>query len=165
MSARRRRSAAAQSAALATAWSRLAWRTGEMLVASSEVIAARSAQMLAGGVAPDERHRAECTRMVTEKWEASVESGSAVAATAIEQAWRGAGRFWQDALRLQVEVAALATSTTPAQASARWARTVATAVPMLNRSVLDAVERSDAALGPLHRRTGANVRRLRGGKR
>ena len=64
--------------ALVTAWSRLAWRTGEMMLASAEVIAVRSSQVLAAGVNPDARDRAECVRMVSEKWEASLESGAGV---------------------------------------------------------------------------------------
>lgn len=148
-------------AAVAAAWSRLAWRTGETILASSEVIARRTTAAWMAGATPDARDRAENARMVQEKWEASAECASSVAATLLGQAMQGSGQWWLDAWRLQLGLASLATSATPAQARARLARVAASAVPMMNRAAVDALARSSAALAPVHRRTGANVRRLR----
>ena len=148
-------------ATLAAAWSRLAWRTGETMLASSEVIARRSTAAWLAGATPDAHERAERVRMVSEKIDASLECGSAVGAKVLEQAMRSSGQWWLDAWRLQLGLVSLATSATPAQAQARLAHVAASAVPMMNRAAVDVLERSSAALAPVHRRTGANVRRLR----
>ena len=148
-------------ASLAAAWSRLAWRAGETMLASSEVIARRSTSAWLAGAMPDTHERAERVRMVSEKIDASAECGSAVGAKILEQAMRSGSQWWLDAWRLQLGLASLATSATPAQAQARLARVAASAVPMMTRAAADALERSSAALAPVHRRTGANVRRLR----
>ena len=132
-----------------------------MMLASSEVVARRSTAAWLAGAKPDLHERAERVRMVSEKIDASLECGSAVGAKLVEQAMRSGGQWWLDAWRLQLGLASLAASTTPAQAQARFARVAASAVPMMNRAAVDAVERSSAALAPVHRRTGANVRRLR----
>jgi len=147
--------------ALVAAWSRLAWRAGETMLASSEVIARRSTAAWLAGATPDVHEQAERVRMVSEKIDASVECGSAVGATMMRQAMRSGSQWWLDAWRLQLGLASLATSATPAQAQARLARVAASALPMMNRAAVDALERSSAALAPVHRRTGANVRRLR----
>jgi len=131
------------------------------MLASSEVIARRSTAAWLAGATPDVHERAERLRMVTEKVDASVESGAAVGAKLFEQALRSSGQWWLDAWQLQLGLASVATSTTPAEARARFARVAASAAPMVNRAVVDALARSRAALGPVHRRTGANVRRLR----
>lgn len=131
------------------------------MLASSEVIARRSTAAWLAGATPDVGERAERVRMVSEKIDASMECGSAVGAKLVEQAMRSNGQWWLDAWRLQLGLASLATSSTPAQARARFASVAAAAVPMMNRAAVDALERSSAALAPVHRRTGANVRRLR----
>lgn len=132
-----------------------------MMLASSEVIARRSTAAWVAGTSPDAHERAERVRMISEKIEASVESGSAVGAKLVEQTMRSGGQWWVDAWRLQFGLASVATSTTPAEAQARFARVAASTVPMMNRVAIDALECSSAALAPVHRRTGANVRRLR----
>ena len=132
------------------------------MLASSEVIVRRSTAAWLAGATPDVRERAERVRMVTEKIDASLECGSAVGAKLVEQAMRSSGQWWLDAWRLQLGLASVAASTTPAQAQARFARVAASAAPMMHRAAVDALERSSAALAPVHRRTGANVRRLRG---
>jgi hypothetical protein len=62
------------------AWSQLAWKIGEMSLASADVIAYRTTRMAAAGPLPGARDREEFTRMGREKLEAATESGRAIAA-------------------------------------------------------------------------------------
>ena len=62
------------------AWSDLAWKIGEMSMASAQVIAHRTTRMAASGPRPNARDRQEFLRMGREKAEASTESASAIAA-------------------------------------------------------------------------------------
>ena len=48
-------------------WTDLAWKTGEMMMASAEVIGHRANRMAAAGPAPSLRDRREFTRMGQEK--------------------------------------------------------------------------------------------------
>src|SRR5437763_11706443 len=59
-------------------WTSLAWKTGEMMLASAQVIHHRVGRMAAG--APSARDRRELALMGQEKIEAGVESASAIAA-------------------------------------------------------------------------------------
>ena len=61
-------------------WSRLAWKTGEMMLASAQVIHHRTGRMAAAGATPSARDRREFALMGQEKIEAGVESASAMAA-------------------------------------------------------------------------------------
>ena len=100
-----------------------------MMLASSEVIARRSTAAWLAGATPDTHERAERVRMVSEKIDASLECGSAVGAKVVEQAMRSGSQWWLDAWRLQLGLASLATSASPAQAQARLARVAASRCP------------------------------------
>ncbi len=136
------------------------------MLASSEVIATRSVRLAGAGVSPSPRDRAETTRMVQEKVDASFECASAVGTLAVEQAVRGAGRFWADLWRLNADLAMLVTSRSPAEVMQRYVRSIASAAPAVGHAAVghwaaDAVALSAQGLAPLHRRTAANVKRLR----
>src|ERR1700694_4277766 len=62
------------------AWIDLAWKIGEMSMASAQVIAHRTTRMAAAGPMPNARDRQEFTRMGREKIEAATESTRAIAA-------------------------------------------------------------------------------------
>ena len=62
------------------AWADLAWKIGEMSIASAQVIAHRTTRMAAAGPLPNARDRKEFTRMGQEKVEAATESARAMAA-------------------------------------------------------------------------------------
>ena len=148
-------------------WARLALRTQEMMLASAEVIAHRSARLAASGIAPHPQDRAEFARMGREKVEAALECASAAAGHATQASWLHAAHAWQDAWTLGVDLALLATSATPAQALRRHARVVQRlAQPAGSQhAVSSALALSERVLNPLHRRTAANVRRLRRARR
>jgi predicted small secreted protein len=58
-------------------WTRLAWKTGEMMMASAQVIHHRTLRMTAAGATPSARDRPEFALMGQEKLEAGVESAQA----------------------------------------------------------------------------------------
>lgn len=62
------------------AWTRLAWKTGEMLAASAQVIHHRSNRIACAGPLPCARDQREFRLMGQEKIEASIESAQALAA-------------------------------------------------------------------------------------
>jgi hypothetical protein len=146
------------------AWSTLAWRTSEMLMASAQVIAHRCARMAVAGASPVARDRREFARMGPEKLAAAAECTSAVAAHVAVVNVAAATRLWRDACAVGLDVALLATSTTPAQALHRQQRLLQS----LTRASVKPAELAGAladlsgkALDPLHRRTAANLARLR----
>lgn len=62
------------------AWTRLALKTSEMMMASAQVISHRTGRLAMAGANPNARDRQEFTRMGQEKIDAVAESAQAVAA-------------------------------------------------------------------------------------
>lgn len=144
------------------AWTELAWKLGEMSLASAEVIAHRTMRMAAAGPVPGARDRKEFTRMGTEKIEAMTESAQAMGAHATTNLNFGASAFRQWATGTSA-LMALASSRSPAQFIARQAA-LGDAVW---RSAVTASKLSDStarlagrSLKPIHARATANARRL-----
>lgn len=61
------------------AWSKLALKTSEMMMASAQVISHRTGRMAMAGANPNARDRREFTRMGQEKFDAAAESAQAIA--------------------------------------------------------------------------------------
>ena len=59
-------------------WSRLAWKTGEMAIASAQVIGHRTSRLALAGSVPSARDQREFALMGQEKGEAAMESAQAV---------------------------------------------------------------------------------------
>jgi hypothetical protein len=163
----RRRSRRSHGTALSAApmqeWSRLAWRTGEMMLASAQVIVQRSSRMAVAGPLPGKRDRDELARMSQEKIEAAVECVTDVAAQAALESWHNVARLWQDSWRIGAGLSLLLASTTPAQAwhrQGRLMREMADSAHAASRIGDAALALSGKALDPLHRRTRANLKRL-----
>lgn len=114
-------------------WAQLAWRTGEMWLASSQVIPIRLARMAAAGPNPGQRDRREFHKMGAEKLQAAGESVFAVALAMQQAQLQFWARCWQGWL-------------TPMQ------RGVAPHVQLARLA--------SAALAPVHRAATANARRL-----
>ena len=136
-------------------------RMAELAVAAPQVVAVRTARMIAAGANPGAADRAEFSGMHTEKVQAFWESMSAMALQTIKTqqnyARDSALHWW----RLW---------TTPWWlASNRTAATTASAVlapPSAARRKRAASDLLAAGLGPVHKRATANARRLtRKGKR
>jgi hypothetical protein len=144
-------------------WTDVALRTGEMLVASAQVIGHRTQRIVAAGHSPGQRDRREFVRMGLEKVEAAGESlwsmGQQLIATNT-QLWT---RAWQDGLAAATAWMAFGSSRTLPQFMERQFE-VAHALARSARSVEGL---SDAAahlvgqgLKPIHARATANARRL-----
>lgn len=66
-----------------SAWTKIAMQTGEMLMASAQVIGHRSQRLAMAGASPNARDRREFTLMGQEKVDAAMESAQAMAARVI----------------------------------------------------------------------------------
>ena len=147
-------------------WSRLAWKTSEMMLASAQVIQHRTGRIAAAGAAPSARDRREFALMGQEKIEASVESASAMAAHMMTMNPLLGALAVKHMMTATAAVLSLATSRTAGQAMARRAKLVRT----ITQSAATTAQLSGAAgriaqhgLKPIHTRATANARRL--GKR
>ena len=147
-------------------WTRLAWKTGEMMLAAAQVINHRTGRMAAVGTTPNARDRREFALMGQEKIEAGVESGSAMAAQMMTMNPLLGALAVKHIMRGAAAVMSLAASRTAGQAMARHAKLVRT----MTHSAGTTAQLSGAAarlaqrgLKPIHSRATANAKRL--GKR
>jgi hypothetical protein len=147
-------------------WTRLAWKTGEMMLASAQVIHHRTGRMAAAGATPSARDRREFALMGQEKIEAGVESASAMAAQMMMMNPLLGARAVKHMMTGAAAVMSLAASRTAGQAIARRAKLVRT----MTQSAATTAQLSGAAarlaqrgLKPIHSRATANAKRL--GKR
>ena len=105
-------------------WTRLAWKTGEMMLASAQVIEHRTGRMPVAGAKPSARDRREFALMGQEKIEAGVESASAMAAQMIAMNPLLGTRAVKNMMTGAAALMSLATSQTASQAMARHAKVV-----------------------------------------
>ena len=160
----------AQSLAL---WNRFAADHTAMLLAASEVIGRRTAQMAAHGLAPDAGERREMRQMVSEKQSAAFEGSVA----AWQEGMRLAQANWANAMGLAMRSGAafapaafvpFVTSFTPAaaftSAGRASSRNAAHAFASVTRQWMAPLDTSltimDAALKPVRTRVAANRKRL-----
>ena len=148
------------------AWADLAWKIGEMSIASAQVIAHRTTRMAAAGPLPNARDRKEFTRMGQEKVEAATESARAMAAHLGAMNLQLGARSFRSMMTGTTALMALASSRNIGQFIARQA----TLAGVVSRSAKTAAEVADSTaqlarrgLKPIHARATANARRL--GKR
>lgn len=146
-------------------WSRLAWKTGELMLHSGEVIGHRMAGMAQAGPASGLRDRREVALMSREKMEAAAESGYAM--------WWSLARLNQQlatlALRQMFTGAAsmmsLAASRTAAESITRQARMAGAAVSQSATAAArlsgSAARVAQAGLTPVRSRAARNAKRLR----
>ncbi|MDB5770306.1 MAG: hypothetical protein JWM42_680 [Burkholderia sp.] len=147
------------------AWSRLALKTGEMMVASAQVINHRTGRMATAGAIPNARDQKEFTLMGQEKVEAIAESGQAMAASMMrvnQQMRKLAFEQWMSGA---IGFMSMATSRTMVQSGKRQAEFVrdamensAAAASHLSGSI---VSMADHGLKPIHSRATDNAKRLR----
>jgi len=148
------------------AWTDLAWKIGEMSMASAQVIAHRTTHMTAVGPMPNARNRQEFTRMRQEKIEAATESARAIAAHLTLMNLKFGARAFRHMVAGTAALMSLATSRSVGQSITRQAKLVET----ISRSAITACELygstarlAGRGLKPIHARATANARRL--GKR
>ena len=146
------------------AWTDLAWKIGEMSMASAQVIAHRSARMAAAGPAPGARDRREFGLMGREKGDAAYESAQAVALGLMRLNLDLGARAYRHLVTGTAACLSLAASRNVGEAIARQAKLVET----LSRTTLMApseaahatVRLARRGLEPIHARATANAKRL-----
>ena len=145
------------------AWTELAWKLGEMSMASAQVIAHRTTRMAAAGPIPDARDRQEFMLMGQEKMDAAAESAHTMAKhlTAMHM------KLGVHALRQVVNATeawmSLAGSRSVAEGIARQAKLAQTLSRSAQATSLladTAARLADHSLEPYHARATANARRL-----
>lgn len=148
-------------------WSEFALRTGEMLLASAQVIGHRTRRIAGAGPVPNARDQREFARMGLEKVETAQESAWAMGRHLTAANAQLAAEAWKDLCQAGNAWMALAGSSTLEEALARQA----SLVRKLSRSAGSGSRLSQATarlatqgLTPVHTRATANARRLsRGG--
>lgn len=153
-----------------SAWRKLAWNAGEMMVSSMQVIGQRSARFLPSAstaAMTGERDKRELLLMGNEKTQAALESVQAVGTQMLVFNQQFAALAFKQIFSASPALLAIASSRTATQSADRQARLVG---ETLSNSAVAAAKLSDStvrvanvAMRPVHRRVKANVRRL--GKR
>ena len=145
-------------------WFALAWKTGEMMLASGQVIGHRSQRLLAAGHFPSAPDRREFSLMGQEKIAAAMESSQALALSGARMTQQLGAIAFQQMLTSATGMMSLAGSRTAAQVMARQSRLVretltgsAAVTAKLSRS---AAQVADRTLTPVHARATANAKRL-----
>jgi len=145
-------------------WCKLACSTGEMMLASAHVISHRTGRIAKAGPFPGARDRREFSRMVSEKIDASVESGQRMGLH-LMQLHADTGALTLAQLMAGTSAAfALAGSRTPQQVLNRQAAFVRAMTAPLSSSLRWSNHGATLAqhgLRPIHARALANAKRLR----
>jgi hypothetical protein len=145
------------------AWADLAWKLGEMSVASAQVVVHRTARMAASGPVPNARDRKEFALMGQEKVEAGAASARAIATQLASANLNLGGIALRNMLDGSAALLALAGSRNVGQLMARQTRLMRT----MTQSARTATKLSGATariarsgIKPIHARATANARRL-----
>ena len=140
-------------------WTDLAFQTGEMLMASAQVVQHRTTRMAQASIPPSAKDSAEFTLMATEKAEAVAESALAIAGGLAMMgpmlALQGTSRM----ASLSADMAAAALTANPLLTAAKAAK-LATHIARQPHLGAEAAKLALAGMRPVHRRAIANARRL-----
>jgi hypothetical protein len=144
-------------------WTSLAFKTGEMIMASAQVIGRRTNRMVTFGPMPNKRDWREFSLMGREKLEAASDSIQAMAKHMMTINQQIGAQAFGQMLTGATDMLSLATSRTASQALARQAELIRT----LTRGAVSASHLSTSAarltqsgLKPIHSRATANAKRL-----
>lgn len=145
-------------------WSRLAIKTGEMILGSAQVIAHRTTRMALAGGTPGETDRQEFALMGREKGEAAFDSARSMGFPLLMLNQQVAALAFKQMLSAWTSMLSIGSSRTPAQTVERQAKFVRDTI---GDSVVAASKLSGAsarvarsALRPVHKRVAGNVIRL-----
>ena len=147
-------------------WVDVAMKTGEMMMASAQVIEHRTRQMAAAGSNPNASDRREFALMGQEKVEAAAKSAEGMAAQMMTMNPFLGPRAVRQTLATATAMMSLAGSRTFSQALARQAklvRTMTQSAGTASRISGASARLAQRGLAPIHARATANARRL--GKR
>jgi hypothetical protein len=147
-----------------TLWSSLAMKTGEMMLASAQVINHRTGRIARAGASPNSRDRREFTLMGQEKIAAASESAQAVAARVLNLNQQIGTIAFNQLVTGTAGIVALATARTIAQsgkAQAELMRDTISSSAKTASQLADSVARvAHQGLKPVHSRATANAKRL-----
>lgn len=135
-------------------------KLAELAVEAPQVVAIRSAQMLAPAFVPGVRDSAELSRMVTEKAAASCEALVAVTRQLLLSQQEYTRGVMTRALRLWMTPWWLAAFSPAARATSALPAPVRALMPTRRERGRAASQLAAAALAPVHRRVRANAKRL-----
>ena len=145
-------------------WSRLAWKVGEMAIASAKVIGHRTSRFALAGPVPTARDQREFALMGHEKGEAALESAQAVGVRMLMLNQQFAALAFKQMLSASAALLSLAGSRTAAESVERQSNLVrdtmtgsVVAASKLSGSTARLAQR---ALKPVRSRVSGNVRRL-----
>lgn len=148
-----------------TMWSRLAWKAGEMAIASAQVIGQRTNRMAFAGAIPNARDQREFALMGREKGEAALESAQAVGLRMLLAGQQFAALAFKQAFSASASLMSIAASRTAAESADRQTKLVR---DTMAGSVVAAAKLSGAgagiakgALKPVQKRVSKNIKRLR----
>lgn len=145
-------------------WTDLAFKSGEVLLASAQVIGHRSHRMALAGPTPSARDKREFALMGEEKIAAAAESAQAIAMSMMRLNQQVGALIFRQMLTGATAMTSLASSRTTGQFVARRARLVrdtlansSAATSQLSTSTARLV---DKGLKPIHSRAKGNAKRL-----
>lgn len=145
-------------------WSRLAWKTGEMAIASAQVIGHRSSRLALAGSVPSVRDQREFALMGQEKGEAAMESAQAAGVRMLMLNQQFAALAFKQMLSASAALMSIAASRTAAESVARQSKlvrdTMAGSVVAASKLSGSTAQLARRALKPVHTRVSGNVRRL-----
>jgi len=145
-------------------WAEVAAKTGEMMLASAQVIGHRTSRMAAAGVRPSARDRKEFALMGSEKLAAIEESSRAMALRIGDFNARMAGAALSQMLKNSASLMSIASSATPLQAANRQMQLAQRMISAGAAAGADAANTDGHIVGqglkPVHRRATGNARRL-----
>ena len=145
-------------------WSRLAWKTGEMALASAQVIGLRTKRIALAGSVPSARDQREFTLMGQEKGADAMESAQAVGARILMLNQQFAAFAFTQMLSASASLMSIAASRTSAESVERQSKlardTMAGSIVATSKLSGSTAQLARRALKPVHARVSANVRRL-----
>lgn len=145
------------------AWSELAFKTGEMMMASAQVIQHRTGRMAVAGAAPSLRDQREFTLMGQEKVEAVVESAQAMALQMMAMNPVLGLRTFELMVKGSKAMLSMATSTTISQSlkqQEQFARVLTESAKANSELSQSAAKIAHHGLKPIHSRATSNAKRL-----
>lgn len=146
-------------------WGRLAWKTGEMAIASAQVIGHRTRRLAIDGPVVGDANRHEILLMGREKGEAAVAAAQAAGMQVLMLNQQFASLAFRHAVSVSIGLLSIAASRTPAESARRQSKLLRNA---MTDSAVAASKLSGAtakvargALVPVHARVRRNGKRLR----
>jgi len=146
------------------AWATLAWKTGEMLLASAQVIGHRTQRIARAGPLPNARDRREFTRMGSEKVDAAQASMQAMSMRMVTLNQELAGLALQQLLQGVGSVTLL--MATPGLAfsgshqTRLWREAMTNSLDTVSHLTAASARLAHHGLRPIHARVTSNARRL-----